>query len=96
MDGQTWYSIQKIAELVRERLELTLPITSEKLIEGISKIDGRCIPDVDGILGRKDASVFELNKEEDGYEFEILYNVKCSEQGKTFAIARELGRFLIN
>lgn len=87
------YYIQKVAECTRQHLDLTTPVTFDSLVKGIEKIGGKCEPDDGTILDRRDAKLFVHNNDE--HPFTIVYHKKQSEAGKTFSIARELGRFLM-
>ena len=82
---------EKIAEYVRSELGLTLPITLEKLITGIEKVQGRCI-EVSG--QQEDAKYRILNQE--NLKFEISYAKEQPEESKLFAVAREFGKVLLS
>ena len=82
---------EKIAEYVRSELGLTLPISLEKLKEGIEKAQGRCI-EIQGLP--EDAKYRILNQE--NLKFEISYTKEQPEESKLFAVAREFGKVLLS
>ena len=82
---------ERIAEYVRSELGLTLPISLEKLKEGIEKAQGRCI-EIQGLP--EDAKYRILNQE--NLKFEILYAKEQPKESQLFAITRELGKVLLD
>lgn len=79
--------VWKIAEIVKNDLNLKIPIKSTELVSKLKKLDIKCIAEEDL---NEDAIFCIIND-----EYIIKYNMNLSESSKVFSILAEFGYFLI-
>ena len=70
-------NINKIAEIVRRKLDLRMPISYKGLCATIEKLGGRCIPVKPNLIDGDNAEYHMVDNEE--IVFEIEYDETCSE-----------------
>lgn len=87
---ETQRNIENIADMLRRDMNLTVPVTSEKLLEGIQNFGIRTTP-VKGFMESSDGM-----KRYGRLNYEILYNPDWDEKQLTWYLANTLGHIVLD
>ena len=80
------YEMAECAEVTRQVLGLTVPVSLETLMEAMKKAGIQCVPDT---------RIAEL-PENPEYAFQVLYNTKINDRSLIFCLASALGEILLH
>lgn len=84
------YEMAECAEVTREVLGLTVPVSLETLMEVMKKAGIQCVPDESLDT---DTRIVEL-PENPEYAFQVLYSIKINDRSLIFCLASALGEIL--
>ena len=84
------YEMAECAEVTRQVLGLTVPVSLETLMEAMKKAGIQCVPDES-----LDTRIVEL-PENPEYAFQILYSIKINDRSLIFCLASALGEILLH
>lgn len=85
------YEMAECAEVTRQVLGLTVPVSLETLIEAMKKAGIQCVPDESLDT---DTRIVELENPE--YAFQVLYSIKINDRSLIFCLASALGEILLH
>lgn len=88
-------AINKIADVVRTALSLSVPITLEALCEAVYKLGGACISASSGEL-QVDAQITALDDTDEQHRFVIRYLEDKLDTRILFSIAHEMGHLFLH
>lgn len=86
------YEMAECAEVTRQVLGLTVPVSLETLIEAMKKAGIQCVPDESLDT---DTRIVEL-PENPEYAFQFLYSIKINDRSLIFCLASALGEILLH
>lgn len=86
------YEMAECAEVTRQVLGLTVPVSLETLIEAMKKAGIQCVPDES--LGT-DTRIVELTENPE-YAFQVRYNTKINDKSLIFCLASTFGDILLH
>lgn len=87
-----WYEMAECAEVTRQVLGLTVPVSLETLMEAMKKAGIQCVP---AASLDTDTRIVEL-PENPEYAFQVLYNTKINDRFLIFCLASALGEILLH
>lgn len=85
------YEMAECAEVTRQVLGLTVPVSLETLMEAMKR-PIQCVPDESL---NTDTRIVEL-PENPEYAFQVLYNTKINDRSLIFCLASALGEILLH
>ena len=86
------YEMAECAEVTRQVLGLTVPVSLETLMEAMIKPGIQCVPDESLDT---DTRIVEL-PENPEYAFQVLYSIKINDRSLIFCLASALGEILLH
>lgn len=86
------YEMAACAEVTRQVLGLTVPVSLKTLIESMKKAGIQCVPDESLDT---DTRIVEL-PENPEYAFQVRYNAKINDRSLIFCLASALGEILLH
>ena len=87
-----WYEMAECAEVTRQVLGLTVPVSLETLMEAMKKDGIQCVPDESLDTHTRTVELPE-NPE---YAFQVLYNTNIHDRSLIFCLASALGEILLH
>lgn len=86
------YEMAECAEVTRQVLGLTVPVSLETLMEVMKKAGIQCVPDESLDT---DTRIVEL-PENPEYAFQVLYSIKINDRSLIFCLASALDEILLH
>jgi hypothetical protein len=87
------YEMAECAEVVRQVLGLTVPVSIKDLMSAMDKIGIQCISDNNL---NTDTEIRVLPKNNPDYAFQVVYNAKINERNLIFCLASAMGDILLH